>query len=378
MQRLRATISIKFYCRKSKIGRDGLAPVEMGVNVNGSRFFCNLPRKCTPGSFERKRNVQLWEYLQAVECSIRELETKCLLKGKKISIDTIREFIRNGFSLPVENIGYVLGLFYSYVDEKEIGEGVKKKYRLVMENFFAMTGLGEENVLEDITPGVCKLFVEKIKKTYRNSTYTGMLCRFKSFLNYCVDNRYMEKNPFLGIKIKKEEVKIETVTEEEYQRIRDLDLSWCKRLEKVRDLFVFSCGTGLAYTDVVSLRSEDFLVNELGQTYITKERAKTGVEYTVVVLPDALSVCKKYGYHLPSLSNQKLNSSLKAVQDLAGIKTNLTFHKARHFYACMLLNKFRFPLEVVARCLGHSSIKQSAHYAKVFSSTVFEQFQNHT
>lgn len=360
------------------MGRDGLAPVEMGVNIYGSRFFVNLPRKYTPGTFERdlkRKSSSIREYVEAVEGSIRGMETKCMQKGKKISVDLVKSFIRNGFSLPTENIGYVLNAFYAYVDEKGIGDGVKRKYRLVMQNFFSMTGLDEGCVLEDITPGVCKSFVEKIKRTYRNSTYTGMLCRFKSFLNYCVDNRFMKTNPFLGIRIRKEEVKIETVTEEEYVRIRDLDLSWCKRLEKVRDLFVFSCGTGLAYTDVVSLQPEDFKVNGRGQTYITKGRAKTGVDYTVVVLPEAYDIMNKYEKQLPGLSNQKLNSSLKAVQDLAGIRTNLTFHKARHFYACMLLNKFKFPLEVVARCLGHTSIKQSAHYAKVFSSTVFDQFE---
>lgn len=378
MERLRATTSINFYCRPSKTGKDGLAPVEMGVNINGQRFFVNLPRKMSPVLYERETKKRssnpLKDYLYAVESNIREYETKCLLKGKKLTVEGIKEYIHNGFSVPTENLGYVIGLFYNYVDGKDIGEGVKKKYRLVMDTFLSFSGLNEESVLEDITPGKCRDYVEKMKKTYKNSTYAGMLCRFKSFLTFCVENRYLDRNPFSGIKIKKEEVKVETITEREYERIKALDLSWCKRLEKVRDLFVFACGTGLAYTDVHSLRPGDFQVNERGQVYISKERAKTGITYTVVVLPDALEIAKKYEYNLPSLSNQKLNTYLKNIQDLAEIRTNITFHKARHHYACMLLNKYHFSLEVVARCLGHSSINQSKHYAKLFSSTVFDAF----
>lgn len=378
MERLRATVSINFYNRQSKKGKDGLAPVEMGINVNGQRFFVNLPRKFSPECFEKelvKRNSQLKNYLDAVEENIRTYETKCLLKGIKLNAAGMREYIRNGFSMPAQNLGYALDNFYRYVDSKVIGDAVKKKYRLVLGNFLKQSGLSRESVLEELTPGKCREFVNWLKKTYVNSTYTGMFSRYKAFVNYCVDNRLIEKNPCLGIKIKKEEVKIETITEEEYKRIKELDLSWSKRLEKVRDLFCFSCGTGLAYTDTQKLVAEDFQMNDRGQVYLSKERAKTGVNYTVVVLPDALEIAKRYDYKLPTISNQKLNSTLKAVQDLAGIKTNITFHKARHFYACMLLNKFHFSLEVVARALGHSSTKQSSHYAKLFSSTVFDQFE---
>ena len=81
MERLRATISINFYNRVSKKGKDGLAPVEMGININGQRFFVNLPRKCAPEGFEReltKRSSPLRAYVDAVEENIRAYETKCL------------------------------------------------------------------------------------------------------------------------------------------------------------------------------------------------------------------------------------------------------------------------------------------------------------
>lgn len=378
MERLRATTSINFYCRPSKV-KDGLAPVEMGVNVNGQRFFCNLPRKYSPALFQKeqtkKATTPLKEYLSAVETSIRDYETKCLYKGKRISVTEIKEFIRNGFYSPTENLGYLIDSFYSFVDEKNIGDGIKKKYRLVVKNFLESSGLTRESALEEITKGKCRDFVEYLHRNYKNSTYTGMLHRFKSMLTYGVENNLMETNPFNGIKIKKQEVVIETITEEEYERIKALDLSWCERLEKVRDLFVFCCNTGLSYSDSQNLHQNDFNTNENGQIYIQKGRQKTGITYTVVVLPDALAVAQKYGYNLPKMSNQKLNSYLKEIQDQAMISTNLTCHKSRHFYARTLLNKYHFSLEVTARCLGHSSTNLTRHYAKMFSSTVFDAFK---
>ena len=82
MERFRTTTSINYYCRSSKVGKDGLSPVEMGVNVNGDRFFVNLPRRSNPSTFQkelvRRTQTPLKEYLQAVESSIRGYETKCL------------------------------------------------------------------------------------------------------------------------------------------------------------------------------------------------------------------------------------------------------------------------------------------------------------
>lgn len=379
MERFRTTTSINYYCRSSKQGKDGLSPVELGVNVNGERFFVNLPRKADSRAFRKllagKRENPLKEYLTAVEGTIRAYETKCLQRGKRVDAQDLKEFIRNGFYAPSENLGYLIDQFFAFVDAKDIGAYVKKKYRLVINNFLSFSGLTRESGLECLTVGKCKAFVQYMTGKYKNSSVTGMLHRFKAMLQFGVDNGLLDKNPFYGIKIRKEEVKIETITFEEYGRIKALDLSWCERLEKIRDLFIFSCGTGLAYTDAQSLTEGDFKENDSGQVYLSKERAKTGVTFTLVVLPDALAVARKYSFKLPTISNQKANSYLKEIQDLAKIGTNLTYHKARHYYARCLINKYHFSLELVARCLGHANTNMSRHYAKLFSTTVFDAFR---
>ena len=365
--RLRATLSVNFYCRPSKV-KSGEAPIELGVNVDGTRFFVNLPRKCKPKDLPKQK-----DYTSAVESRIRDYELWCLTRGKKITADGVREFIRNGWSVPAENIRYWVDEYLDYIEKKNICQSVKNKHRTVLMQFLDVCGISMDDSLDAITPVKIRTFQEYLNSNYKKSSISGMLQKLKGSLQFAVEHQLLEKNPW-NIRIKRYEPDIQTITFEEYDRIKALDLRWCERLERVRDLWVFSCNTGLAYGDTQALQPSDFKTNEKGQYYIQKGRCKTGVQFTVVVLPDALEIAKKYGFQLPSISNQKMNSYLVEIKDLAHVETHLTTHRARHFYARLLLNRFHFPLEIVARCLGHTNTKQSAHYAKLFNSTVFDAF----
>ena len=367
--RTRTTLSVNFYCRQTKAGKTGEAPIELGVNVNGSRFFINLPRKCRPKELPKQK-----EYTSAIEGRIRDYELWCLTRGKKLDADGIKAFIRNGWSIPEENIEYWVNEYMQYTSAKPIRESVKRKHKLVVMQFLEVNDIPLSGTMDLITPGTIRKYNEYLQANYTKSSISGMLQKLKGALQYAEEHNMISKNPF-SLKIKRYTPDIQTIDFDEYEKLKSLDLGYCKRLEKVKDLFIFSCNTGLSYTDAQSLESGDFKTNDKGQTYIQKCRNKTGVQYTVVVLPDALEIAKKYGYRLPSISNQKCNSYLKEIEDIARIDINLTFHKARHFYARMLLNKFHFSLEVTARCMGHSNTNQTRHYAKMFSSTVFDAFE---
>ena len=90
----------------------------------------------------------------------------------------------------------------------------------------------------------------------------------------------------------------------------------------------------------------------------------------VVLIEDALIIAKKYDFKIPVLTNQKYNSYLKELADLCNIKKPLHSHIARHTCACLLLNR-GMSVEVVAKVLGHSTIKHTQHYAKLLDKTVF-------
>jgi integrase len=143
-----------------------------------------------------------------------------------------------------------------------------------------------------------------------------------------------------------------------------------ERLQKVRDLFIFQCFTGMAYVDMQNFSRKD--VSEMrGMKVIRSSRTKTDESFVALLLPEAEEIAEKYGYVLPRLSNQKYNDYLKLLGTGAGIVKSLTSHVARHTFATYLINK-NVPVESVSKALGHASIRQTQHYARLLGNKVIE------
>jgi integrase len=139
--------------------------------------------------------------------------------------------------------------------------------------------------------------------------------------------------------------------------------------EYVRDLFVFSAYTGLAFCDVMAFNFETMTDKEGKLFYIDGSRLKTGTQFFTPILKPAMEVLKKYDFKLPRISNQKANDYLHLIQSAMKLNKNLTFHIARHSFATLAL-AHDVPIENVARMLGHQNIRTTQIYAKVLKSTI--------
>ena len=126
-------------------------------------------------------------------------------------------------------------------------------------------------------------------------------------------------------------------------------------------MFVFSCYTGISYSDIVALKNDNIVIGMDGNPWIMANRVKTGTPFKIPLLTQAAHLIDKYKDHLrtsdndnllPRLSNQKLNSYLKEIADLCGIKKNLTFHMARHTFATTVTLSNGVPIETVSKLLG--------------------------
>lgn len=143
-----------------------------------------------------------------------------------------------------------------------------------------------------------------------------------------------------------------------------------ERLEHVRDLFIFSCFCGLAYSDVTNLRQENIRKSFDGNLWIMMKRQKTNTDVNVPMLDIPKMILKKYkgklpdGKILPVISNQKLNAYLKEIADVCGIKKNLTFHMSRHTYATLQLAAGT-DLYTISKMLTHSTVATTQVYADV-------------
>lgn len=145
-------------------------------------------------------------------------------------------------------------------------------------------------------------------------------------------------------------------------------------ITRVRDLFILSCYTGLAFCDLMDF-SPKKLEKDGDYTYLYGRRMKTGEEYVVLVLPQAEKILKKYDYKLPQYTNQQFNQRLKVAVKEAGIKKKVSSHWGRHTAAMMFLNA-GVRIEVVSRALGHSTITETQRtYSRVLKKTVVAEMQ---
>ena len=143
------------------------------------------------------------------------------------------------------------------------------------------------------------------------------------------------------------------------------------KLYHIRDLFLFSCYTGIPYGDMCRLTTEDLEVAEDGEVWIKTARKKTKIDYEVPLLDIPLLILDKYrdmapeGKLLPMYSNNELNRTLKRIAAICGIERKLVFHCGRHTYATEITLSHGVPLETVSKMLGHSRISTTQIYAKV-------------
>jgi site-specific recombinase XerD len=345
----------------------------MSIIINGERTYITLGRKERAEEFSKlitsKRQNELKVYLSDVYQKTQSKVAEMMTQNIPLTAFNLKEYIQNGCC----NSYTIEQMFSDYLAlaKKKIGNGltlgVYKKYELVRDRFFEH--INKQRQVTEITNAVISGFYADLTSKYEDSTSGGMMTRLKTVVKFAISNGKLQKDPFAEIKINKGEKEVEFLTETELKVIR-LKKLHNERLEKVRDLFLFQCFTGLAYVDLAELTKEDYQKNELGQIFIRKRRSKTGVPFTTILLEDAIKIAEKYDYELPVLSNQKYNSYLKEIADLCNIKKPLHTHIGRHTCGTYLLNK-GLSLEVVAKILGHSNTKQTKHYAKLLDNSVF-------
>jgi site-specific recombinase XerD len=365
----RATFSITYYCRESKKNKQGLAPLELCININQQRLFVNLPTKLSPKEFnKRRRATYIEELVNQYRIKVNEVIAELMADGLPITATTLRDYLKTGGTKSKT----IKDLFEEYLNtlKRKTTLPAYKKYELVRD--FVYEHLNPTTQLSTIKNADMVNLYDILKEKYMISTAGGYFNKIKSIFTYAIDNGYMKINPFNGIKIEKGESKVEYLTPEEMDRVKNLDLQEYPRLERVRDLMLFQASVGTAYVDMVSMDINKIVKSGEVYTYSDK-RHKTGIPFTTVILPDGMAILKKYNYTLPLLSNQKYNKYLKEIQRLAKITTVITSHLLRKTYATNLLNN-GVRIEVVANLLGHSTttITQKI-YCKPTTQTIAQE-----
>ncbi|OFX18533.1 MAG: hypothetical protein A2033_02400 [Bacteroidetes bacterium GWA2_31_9] len=382
------TFSILVWMNKSKANSKNKAPIYGRITVNGKRAEIALKIFIEPdrwdsskgyvkGNKEDAKNIN--NSIDNFIIRVRKIYETLLNKNELITSEIIKNILIGKASEKVLLIEY----FESYLKEMQdlinidFAKGTIKNYKVTKNHLFNF--LNQVYSKKDISFSELEYsFVTKFeyylkvnKRIGQNAVYKHIQ-KLKKFITIAIRNQWIDKDPFVNFSIKRVNVDREMLTPEELLRIEEKTFR-IERLEIVKDIFIFSCYTGLAYVDIFNLTDENILTGIDGEKWIKIKRQKTGTPSSVPLLPKALGIIEKYegkGKLLPILSNQKMNSYLKEIADFCGIKKNLTFHIARHTFATTVTLTNGVPIETVSKMLGHKSIKTTQIYSKVVEQKV--------
>jgi len=389
------TFSLLFYIKKKKLNKKKQAPIYFRITVNGTQ---------TALSLHRSIEVELWnvdsglaigktKYSKDINSNIRTIESKIyehyrILRETKTHL--VAKDLKNAFlGIKTDESKKVIELYQEHNDNVrklvniDFSAETLQRYETSLkhtQNFIKMYYKKDDVPVTDINHKFItdyEMYFKTVRKCSHN-TAMKYIKNFKKIIRIAIANGIITKDPFANYKMKLTKVERDFLNEEELNRLINLKIN-IERLEQVRDAFLFSCFTGLAYSDLKRLTPQHISMGGDRNLWIMINRKKTNGASHIPVLPITAKLIDKYKNHpycieknvlLPVLTNQKMNAYLKEIADLCRIPKNLTSHIARHTFATTVTLNNDVPIETVSKMLGHSSINMTKIYARLLDKKV--------
>jgi site-specific recombinase XerD len=396
---MKTKVSILFYAKRAKANANGLVPIYTRITVNGRRIELSSNRFVEPskwsteagkmkGSSEEARLLN--SHLNLLKMQIMEAQMELNIKKIPLTTETLKSKI-----LGVEERQRMLvPIFQDHNHKmkelvgKEYAQGTLDRYTTSLRHTieflqwkYKISDI-ELNKIDHAFITDYEFFLRSVRNCANNTTIK-YIKNFTKIIKICLDNDWINKNPFSKYKSKLREVERVYLSEVEIQNIINKDFK-TERLSLVRDIFLFSCFTGLAYIDVKNLTKSHLSIGIDGEKWIFTHRQKTETASKIPILPITQMIIDKYDNHpesnnqnklLPILTNQKMNAYLKEIAAICEIEKELTFHIARHTFATTVTLTNGVPIESVSKMLGHKNLKTTQHYAKILDKKVSEDMQ---
>ncbi|MCM4153621.1 site-specific integrase [Arenibacter sp. N53] len=397
---MQTTFSVLFYPRRNDIDTYGNAPIYLRITINGQRSEISIKRKVLISKWNSEAGKirgtttdvrELNRYMDAIRSRIYSIQGQLTDKQEIITA----EKIKNIYQGKVIRQKMLLEIFLAHNNKieklvgKEFAPGTIERYKTAKKHVsdyikkeYNLTDIPVKDVDNRFITGL--EYYLKTERKCAHNTAIKYVTNFKKIIRIAFANDWITKDPFVNWKGKLKIVEREFLTEAEIQTMIEKELH-TYRLDQVKDIFLFSCFTGLAYADVKKLSKNDIILGIDGEKWIKIKRSKTDTRSSIPLLPTAMSILEKYNSHpdvsnkdrlLPVLTNQKMNAYIKEIADLCGISKNLTFHLARHTFATTITLSNGVPIETVSKMLGHKSLRTTQHYAKILDLKVSEDMQH--
>ncbi|RLZ07159.1 site-specific integrase [Faecalibacter macacae] len=397
---MKNNFKIHVYPRQAKANKLGQQPIYFCVRVNGKRWEFSTKQYIDPKTWDAKNskikgNNKTASTINAqVEITKSKINTIFLeynFKNETLTIDTLKEEIQGKTN---KNKRTLIPIFQNHNKQmkalvpKEYSPGTLERYETSLrhtQNFIKHQYKKEDISLDEINHAFIMDydFYLRTERNCSNNTTIKYLKNFKKIINLCIANDWIQRDPFTNYKSKLDKIERIFLSTEEIQSIYNKEYT-TDRLTLVKDIFIFSCFTGLAYIDIVNLTKNNIVKGIDGQLWIHTYRQKTSTPTKIPLLEIPLAILEKYkdnpicatGKLLPIYSNQKMNEYLKEITAITKINKDLTFHCARHTFATTVTLSNGVPIESVSKMLGHTNIKTTQHYARITEQKISNDMQN--
>lgn len=392
------TFGVHYVLRRSKRDRKGLCPVYARITVNGTRCELAMKQYLSPENWNIGKGMakplnndlkQFNSYLEEMRGKLarcyRELQLQdCLLTAVAVKNAML------GVGKPETPSHSLLWLItqHNTMMAQVLKPGSLKNYytterylkAFLQKQFKAVDIPLKQMNYEFITNFEFFVRTTPLKNfdPCENNGAMKHLERLKKMVTWALKNEWIEKNPFTNYKLKFKRTEREFLTEQDLSSIESKSFE-NPSLQRTRDLFVFSCYTGLAFIDLMNLKAHQIIAGSDGLHWINTKREKTETIVNVPILSPALVILQKYGAitkteHLdnifPKITNQEINRNLKIIAEVCEIKKHLTFHLARHTFATTVTLMNGVPIETISKMLGHTKLSTTMIYAKVTQTKI--------
>ena len=393
MKQPRNTLSILYYLKRGHLNRNGECPVMCRISVRGEKETFSSHVYTSPDNWDVKSARVIGRTAKVIEQNKILTDLQVTLTRHYYDIEqrngyVTAEMIKNAYMGITAKAESLLPIYKEFLEETEALIGIQKSkktyekyercYRRVVE-FLRDKYHVSDIAFRDLKPMFLVDF-EVWLATKKNCS-TNTIYKFHQLLRMPVLKAkrmgIVFKDPYEGYKMKKVSVDRGYLTEEEVLASATHEIT-IPRLEQVRDIFIFCCYTGLAYSDVAALRQGNIQKMFDGRLWIVTHRQKTKTNVNVPLLPMAKKILEKYNWEeadkdapiLPVVSNQKSNAYLKEIGDICGVEKHLTFHLARHTFATTMTLGKGVPIESVSKMLGHTNISTTQIYARITNDKI--------
>lgn len=383
---MKSTFKVLFFIKRNATKQSGKAPIIARITLDGKIAQISTQLEIEPSSWNIKHGKASGKAFEAnqINNSIDSIKSTIFnhyqnFRERKANITA--EIIKNAFLGLCESNETVLKLFDKHNDDLakmidlEISKVSYKRYllgRKRLADFIYYKYKVSDMAIKDITTTFIRDFEVYLRSDCKLTTnVTAKTLQYlKKIIIIAFNDGVISSNPCANFKIKKERVERGYLDQSELDVIMQKYIP-IKRVDNVRDIFVFCCYTGLSYIDVHALKSDNIRTAFDGNLWIMTKRHKTEVPVNVRLLDVPKKIIAKYsgqllnGKLLPVSSNQKMNAYLKELADICGITKNITTHMARHTFATTITLSNGVPIETVSKMLGHTNIKTTQIYAKI-------------